>query len=230
MGRCFVLSLLIHTGGLLAGPGEKPAPKFTGPELTGVLPLGGRQGTTFPVQVRGRGLAGASAAWFPCDDLQASIERVEEIPAEPPAKTPSAKTPKEPEYRVKVSVTVSPQAKLGFHALRLVTPLGLSNALPLEVVEEPIIPEQATPHFLPADAQPLQFPAVVSGTISKKGEVDFYSSRTRNCSSKLSPIFSRTCGIALRRNCCFMSRPEAGLIPTGQHCYPWTARRFPGSR
>jgi hypothetical protein len=137
------------------------------------------------VQVRGKGLAGASAAWFPCDDLHASVERVEEIPAEPPAKTPpaktppekspAAKTPKEPEYRVSLSVMASPGAALGFHALRLITPLGLSNAMPLEVVAEPVVAEQTAAHQSPEDAQPLQWPAVVNGTISKKGEVDFYS-------------------------------------------------------
>jgi hypothetical protein len=107
--------------------------------------------------------------WFPCDDLHASVERVNEIPADPPAKTP-----KEPEYLVNLSVTAGPKAAPGFHALRLVTPLGLSNALPLEIVAEPVIPEQTSPHLSPADAQPLELPAVVTGTISRKGEVDFY--------------------------------------------------------
>jgi hypothetical protein len=72
-------------------------------------------------------------------------------------------------------VRVDPRAALGFHALRLITPRGLSNALPLEVEAEPVVSEQEAPHHAPAAAQPLRWPAVVTGTIQKKGEVDFYA-------------------------------------------------------
>src|SRR5581483_9510597 len=180
MLRRFYIGILLLGRSALAGPDAPTEPKLREPQLTSISPLGGRQGTAFQVQVRGKALAGASGAWFPCNDITARVENIDEIAPQPRERkeskgTPSGKTPREPEYRVLLSVQINPRATLGFHALRLITPLGLSNALPLEVVSEPVFAEQREPHGSAMNAQPLRWPASVNGTIEKKGETDFYA-------------------------------------------------------
>ena len=150
------------------------------PELVAMSPLGGQRGSEFEVLLQGRDLDGAYAVWFECHDLEASIESVER--SEPPAdgapkKDRYGKVAKENrrEYRALLRVSARPEAVLGLHGFRLVTPHGTSNALPLQIVPEAVTKEIENPHQGATSAQPLSFPAVVNGSIDAKGEVDFYS-------------------------------------------------------
>ena len=156
------------------------------PELVAASPLGGQRGSNFEISLQGRDLDGVYAVWFECDDLTASIEKLER--SEPPAddggseKDRYGKVAKENqrEHRVVLRVSASPKAALGLHGFRLVTPHGTSNALPLQIVPEVVTEEISSSHQLASSAQPLSFPAVVSGSIDVKGEVDFYSFQVSN--------------------------------------------------
>ena len=148
--------------------------------MLSVSPLGGRQGTTFEVEVRGRALEGVSAAWFQCNDLKATLKRVEEFEQEPMAKDSKEKTSGSTHdsklgYRAVLDIEVGRDAAIGLHAFRLITPRGASNALTLQVVSEPVVGETASSHNTPGEAQSLKFPTVVNGKISQEGELDFYS-------------------------------------------------------
>ena len=150
------------------------------PELLSVSPLGGRQGTSFEVEVRGRALQGVSAAWFQCNDLKAVVRTVEEFEQEPMAKGSKGKTSGSTHdslqgYRAVLDIEVDRDAAIGLHAFRLITPRGASNALTLQVVSEPVVGETTSSHNTPGEAQALEFPTVVNGKISQEGELDFYS-------------------------------------------------------
>ncbi len=181
ISRWIVLPVLI---GCLLSPVEsgegKENPRLD-PELVSASPLGGQRSSEFEVSLQGRDLDGAYAVWFECDDLEASIEKVER--SEPPADVGGSerdrygKVSKENqrEHRVLLRVSVSPKAGLGLHGFRLVTPHGVSNALPLQVVPEAVTEEIERAHQLGSSAQSLEFPAVINGSIDAKGEIDFYS-------------------------------------------------------
>ena len=160
---------------------QKPmARTATEPELLSVSPLGGRQGTSFEVEVRGRALQGVSAAWFQCNDLKAIVKTVEEFEQEPIAKGSKEKTSGSTHdslqgYRAVLDIEVDRDAAIGLHAFRLITPRGASNALTLQVVSEPVVGETTSSHNTPGEAQALEFPTVVNGKISQEGELDFYS-------------------------------------------------------
>ena len=145
------------------------------PQLVSVFPIGGQQGMSFDVEVRGQSLEGAYGVWFDCENLKAEIKRIEEIeldeanPQEPKDKTATQG------YRVWVRVEVVPTSPVGGHSFRLLSAGGVSNPLTLRVYAEPVVAEVGVPHQLPGDAQTLRFPGVVSGRISKMGEVDLYA-------------------------------------------------------
>ena len=174
-----ILALVSLHASLLAE--QKPLARTAAePELLSVSPLGGRQGTTFEVEVRGQALEGVFAAWFQCSDLNATIKKVEEFEQAPMAKDSKEKTygsthDSKMGYRALLDIEVSRDAAIGLHAFRLVTPRGASNALTLQVVSEAVVGETTSSHNTPGEAQSLKFPTVVNGKISQEGELDFYS-------------------------------------------------------
>ncbi len=156
------------------GPGEK-----ADPTLNSIFPLGGRQGSRFDAVVRGRDLQGAQVVWFDCQELKAQVQSIREIEPEPdmeaPDVSPGKKEEKKPLQEVQLRVEIDPKAHLGAHALHLVTPRGLSDALWLLVDSEPVILETEEPHETPTQAQFLEFPVVVNGKLAGSGELDCYS-------------------------------------------------------
>ena len=66
-------------------------PPSAEPQLWWDAPCGARQGSRFDVEVPGKTLAGAMAAWFDCSELRATIRKVEEVTPEPPPGAPARK-------------------------------------------------------------------------------------------------------------------------------------------
>ena len=151
------------------------------PKLLSHFPIGGQQGTTFDLEVSGEALQGAHTVWFEGGQLSASILKVEKLQTAPKAeeKEPESYLGKgvKADHRVVFQVRVPIAASPGLHLFRLVTPRGLSNALGLQVVSEPIISETTRSHQTAENAQYLPVPAVVNGRLSEKGQRDFYAFR-----------------------------------------------------
>ncbi len=149
------------------------------PKLLSHFPIGGQRGTTFDVEVTGKGLQRADAVWFEGQELTASILELEEVQgnSEKDDKNSNAYQAQavKPDHRAVLKVQAPKAASVGLHLFRLVTPRGLSNALALQVVSEAVVHESSDPHQTAGEAQPLSFPIVVNGKLSKKGERDFYS-------------------------------------------------------
>ena len=146
------------------------------PKLSSLFPLGGRPGATVRVAVRGENLAAIHAVWFDCDAFEAKVEGIETVDPEDEGSGYNRGKPKEKKqlYRVRLRVRVDPQAAIGVHALRLISPLGVSSPLSFLVNAEPLILENESLQSLPQRAQRVNFPAVVNGRISEPGELDFY--------------------------------------------------------
>lgn len=149
------------------------------PTLIAVFPFGGQQGAEFQATIRGRSLDGASAVWFDCEQLSATIVSVQNDKSAAPAAA-SRKGKKSsstgPIQLLTLAVKVAPEAKLGVHYLRVLTPFGVSNALPVRIHTEPAILEDGAPHELPEAAQKIPaIPVVIYGKLPGVGEVDYYS-------------------------------------------------------
>jgi hypothetical protein len=138
------------------------------PRIVAMHPFTGQQGTTFTVQLRGIGLAGAASAVVGGAPFQVTVDGVTQ---EPP--TGRSKTPTD---LVKLSVQVTADAKPGRYPIRLVTKDGLSNAIPLHVVEFPVTAEPEGVHETPESAVPVSsVPTVFTGRLARRGEADFYA-------------------------------------------------------
>jgi hypothetical protein len=133
-------------------------------------PFTGQRGTTFTATIRGSGLAGATAAVV--KDAPFTIA-VENVAPEPPGQTPSrSRTPMD---LVRLRVEIAADAKPGKYPIRLITPGGVSNALPIYVVDVPVSPEPDGPHDTQESAVAVSaVPHVFTGRLAQRGEADFY--------------------------------------------------------
>ena len=151
------------------------------PSCSPISPLAVNRGQLLTSRSPGEALQGAHTVWFEGGQLSASILKVEKLQTAPKAeeKEPESYLGKgvKADHRVVFQVRVPIAASPGLHLFRLVTPRGLSNALGLQVVSEPIISETTRSHQTAENAQYLPVPAVVNGRLSEKGQRDFYAFR-----------------------------------------------------
>ena len=160
------------------------------PRLLSVYPIGGQQGTTYRAVVRGRALDGAYGVWFTYPAIEAKVLTLDADPDQP---EPTKRGDREPQLtqRLEVDISIPSEADPGRHLFRVVTPQGVSNPLGLYVHREEALREQAGPHELPSDAQPLAgYPAAMHGGIREVGEVDYYSFTARKGEELLFEAFS----------------------------------------
>ena len=161
--------------------GEEGAEKKASPALKSIFPLGGSQGSRFDAVVRGENLEGIYAVWFDCHQVKVEIRGLRDVELSEGESEPDAPAgQKEPEkaktlQEVRIGVEIDLLADVGAHALRLVTPRGVSDALWLLVDSEPVALETDHPHRTLPEAQPLNFPVVVNGKLARPGELDYYS-------------------------------------------------------
>lgn len=123
------------------------------PKLTSMHPFTGQRGASFTVTIRGTALAGATAVYSP--KLKARMEEG--------AKADTAV--------VKIEAPDAP----GRYEIRLVTPGGVSNALPVHIVDRAVTPEPDGLHETPETAVSAAAPVIYTGRISKRGESDYYA-------------------------------------------------------
>jgi hypothetical protein len=107
--------------------------------------------------------------------LQATVETVEEIDLDEGKEAQPKQNSGHRGHRVLLKVTVKPNADIGPHLFRLVTPRGVSSPLVLRVHAEPAVLEHSTTKNTSNHAQSIDIPVVVHGKISRSGERDFYA-------------------------------------------------------
>jgi hypothetical protein len=145
----------------------------TGPAIFFIYPAGGQLGKTVEATVAGQQLKGATAVWVSGKGLSARV--VPEEKPDPNAKPkpgPPAPPPRpwissniRPSEAVRISVTIAPDAELGEHDLRLVTPAGPSSRVRF-VVDEVAETTAMQRNSEKADAVGVpSLPAIINGQI-----------------------------------------------------------------
>ena len=158
---------------------EKEEPLPTAPQALYIFPVGGQQGSTVEVRIDGQTLGGTYAVWTDCEALQASVKQVVETDHEIWEGNYLSK--KQLTHQVTLEVRISQAAELGGHTLRLVSPRGISNLMPLRVSSQvdPVIleDESQTGSNKPIKGQAVEYPVAINGRIGRTlgGEVDYYS-------------------------------------------------------
>jgi hypothetical protein len=146
-------------------------PKLSDPKLVSIHPFTGQRGTTFTATLRGSGLAGAANATIGDAPFVVTVDKVE---AEPVAE--GASKNKTLVDLVTIRVQVAEGAKPGKYPIRLITRNGLTNSLPLQIVDVPVKLEPDGTHESQESAVAVpSVPAMFSGRLSRRGEADYYS-------------------------------------------------------
>ncbi len=160
--------------------------RTTPPTLDTVAPLGMSRGTTAEMTVEGLNLARASAIYFSEAGVTGRILRVKELPDGSDVRLGSAGTPSSIDLgplpsrnQVTVEVEISPEAEIGPVTFRLLTPLGTSPEGRFLV--EPYYGESADrePNDTPETAVETFLPAILTGAISRPGDVDYFKIQVR---------------------------------------------------
>ncbi len=155
--------------------------RTTPPTLNSVSPLGVARGTTTQMEVEGLNLAGASKIYFSQPGVTGRILHVKELPDLPDVRLGSNGTlstvdlgPLPPRNQVTVEITTEPGAAIGPVRFRLLTPLGTTPAGRFLV--EPYYGESPDkePNDTPEQAVETDLPAILSGAVSRPGDVDYY--------------------------------------------------------
>jgi hypothetical protein len=156
-------------------------PRMTPPTLSSVTPLGVARGTTAEMTLEGLNLAGASAIYFSEPGIKGKVLRVKELPDLPDVRLGSNGTastvdvgPLPPRNQVTVEVEVAAEAPVGPVKFRVHTPLGTSPEGSFLV--EPYFGEAADrePNDNLEAAVEAFLPAVLTGTIGRPGDLDFF--------------------------------------------------------
>jgi hypothetical protein len=157
------LAISLHLGTLAA---QKVEPRLD-PVITSLHPFTLQRGTSIAAVIRGSGLRGASTAFLNGAPLNIEIEAVEPEPAG---------SSRRPADLVRVRITAQADAKSGRYSFRLITPHGVSNALPVHIAELPVELEPPGSHETPGSAVRVRAaPAVYSGRLNRRGESDYYA-------------------------------------------------------
>lgn len=135
------------------------------PVALSMHPFTGQRGTSFTVAIRGNGLGKASTAILDSPALSATVLGAE-----------TETTGRNKADIVKLRIEAKPDIKPGRYLLRLITPGGLSNAMPFVITEHPVTPEPEGSHETTESAVAVtKLPAVFTGRIDKRGESDFFA-------------------------------------------------------
>lgn len=150
----------IAIGVLIAAP---PAEPLKDPRVSSAHPFAGPRGAAFTVALRGESIRDATAVFLDSKGLKASVERFEiEPPNEALTRTKRAFD------LVFVRFESGFETALGSHAVRLVTPRGLSNAVSILLTDGPVVAED------PAALEQDRVARYVHGRIAQRGEVDLF--------------------------------------------------------
>lgn len=146
----------------------------TEPRLLSVYPLGARVDSTLEAEVQGYLLEGARAVWFEQGQIQGQIRSVRSVSSMETGDGEAAGGETPVLLGVQITLEIPSTALTGIHWFRLVSQLGVSNALMFRVNSGAVLDETDQPHQTPSTAQQVPIPAVVNGRVARDGEVDFY--------------------------------------------------------
>ncbi|HZO56813.1 MAG TPA: hypothetical protein VFB63_29150 [Bryobacteraceae bacterium] len=179
-------TLLFLTAAFSLAQDHPTGPRITPPTLTTVTPRGVARGATTEITVEGLNLAKASAIYFSEAGIKGRILRVKELPDLPDIRLGSNGTPSTidvgplpPRNQVTIELDIAPEANVGAVKFRLLTPLGTSPEG--SFVVEPYYGESVDkePNDSAEEAVEAFLPAVLTGAISRPGDVDHFKIHAR---------------------------------------------------
>src|SRR5271165_4955405 len=181
MRKSWLRNSFLALSPLMVAADQPTGNRITPPTLNSVLPVGISRGTTVEITVEGLNLAKSSAIYFSEPGITGRILRVKELPDLPDIRLGSNGTlstidvgPLPPRNQVTVEVDVSPDAQIGPVSFRLLTPLGTSPEGKFLI--EPYYGEapDKEPNDTPENAFETFLPAILAGTISRPGDIDYF--------------------------------------------------------
>ncbi len=142
------------------------------PQLTSISPRAAQRGQTIDITLEGKNINENAEVWFSKEGIKAEIKK------KSPAATVrfngsgiSGNIPNNP--RLVISFQIAPEAPLGNHQIRLITPNGVSNPQNFIVGDLPEIKEQE-PNATSAEANMLELPVTVNGTVASIDDIDMF--------------------------------------------------------
>lgn len=196
MRRC-CFGLIVVTLATCATVQAQTAP----PTLQTVAPTGAQRGTQATLFLKGTNIADPADIIFSEPGFSARITAVKEVPVEKPmtpkgvVRTDAPIDDKARKYEVTAVVTIAPDVPHGVHALRLMTPLGVSNALLFAVSSLRETPEEQ--RAMPPVPQKVALPAAIVGALRRSGEVDAYEFEARAGEELVFQVVARPIGSRL---------------------------------
>ena len=167
------------------------------PKLLSIFPLGGHIGRDVRVTLRGNWLEGSRFVWFDANGLTGVVAKVERLKDPPPVAVEPFQEKSEPPpavYEALIDLQIPLKTRPGIYSLRLVTPRGMSNALPFRVLNDPLVEETPQPHPSAQQAQAVTPPVIVNGKLEETGELDYYSFYAKQSQElSFSVIFAESC-------------------------------------
>ena len=137
------------------------------PRAVSMHPFTGQRGGVFHTTVRGADLKEAKAVFVEEPGLRMVVE------SSGAANGPKSRN--SPDF-VKLRVETEADFRPGRYMFRLVTPSGVSNALPLQITDTTLLTEPDGTHETPETAVAVAaVPAIYTGLIGQRGESDFYA-------------------------------------------------------
>ena len=148
------LPVFLFAAALAAGsePAKPIEPRV--PKLTSVFPQGAQPGAKLRVEVLGEFIDRAQAVVFLDPAIHGNVVETTYT-------------------RLALDFATAPDAPLGPHYFRVVTPRGASNVLLFRIGDQPHILEQE-PNSTFEQAQPVPIPATINGRLNTDGDFDFF--------------------------------------------------------
>ena len=165
------------------------------PQLSSLSPRAAQRGQTIEVTLVGKNIDESAKIWLNKEGIKAGIKK----------KTPvatvrftgsgiSANIPNDP--RLVLSFEIAPDAPLGNHQIRLITPNGVSNPQNFMVGDLPEMKEQE-PNSTYEESNMLKLPVTLNGTVSSIDDVDIFHFNLRNGARLICDIFAQRIGSPL---------------------------------
>ena len=165
------------------------------PQLSSISPRAAQRGQTIEVTLVGKNIDESAKIWLKQEGIKAEIKQ----------KTPvatvrftgsgiSANIPNDP--RLVLSFEIAPDAPLGNHQIRLITPNGVSNPQNFMVGDLPEMKEQE-PNSTNEEANMLELPVTVNGAVASIDDVDIYQFNLGKGARLISDIFAQRIGSPL---------------------------------
>lgn len=142
------------------------------PQLTSISPRAAQRGQTIDITLEGKNINENAEIWFNKEGITAEIKKkAAAATVRFNGSGISGNIPNDP--RLVLSFEIAPDAPLGNHQIRLITPNGVSNPQNFIVGDLPEIKEQE-PNATPAEANMLELPVTVNGAVASIDDIDMF--------------------------------------------------------